>query len=140
MYKGCHTAWVTLRRGSADLSRTSGGCLDGLEHRDRREGGKAGGARLGSWALVQPCDNPVYIDHGGNGHVLHMGLGQAPIPRAPQPKRTHPLGERAFDARALRLLRLALRTGIPGPGRCQCLVLLLGGQPQPAALLLGLGA
>jgi len=32
---------------------------------------------------------------------LQVGLGQAPIPRVPHPKRAHPLGELPFDASAL---------------------------------------
>src|SRR6266446_7349284 len=139
MSKRCTSAWVAVRRGREDLRRTSGGGLTGMERIGRREGGETGGARLRSGALVEPRDNAVDIDGGGGRDVLHVGLGQAPISRAPQPKRPHALGERAFDASALLIALDALLTAIPGPGRCQGLVLLLGGQPQPAALL-GLGA
>src|SRR5712691_10389659 len=140
MSKRCPAAWVAVRRGREDLRRTSGGGLTGMERVGRREGGETGGARLRPWALVEPRDHAVDIDGSGGRDVLHVGLGQPPIPRAPQPKRTHALGERAFDASALLIALDALLTGIPGPGRCQCLILLLGRQPQPAPLLLGLGA
>jgi hypothetical protein len=129
MSKQCTSAWVTVRRGREDLRRTSGGGLTGMERIGRREGGETGGARLRPWALVQPCDNAVDIDSSGSRDVLHMGLGQAPIPRAPQPKRTHSLGERAFDASALLIALDALLTGLPGPGCCERLILVLGRQP-----------
>src|SRR2546427_3355850 len=135
MRKRCGSARVALWRGSEDLRRTSGGCLAWLKSVSRSEGGETGGARLCPWALGEPRDNAVDIDGGGGRDVLHVGLGQAPISRAPQPKRPHALGERAFDASALLRALDALLTAIPGPGRCQGLVLLLGGQPQPAALL-----
>jgi hypothetical protein len=72
--------------------------------------------------------------------VLPVSLRQTPIPRAPQPKRAYALRERPFDASALLIALDALLTGIPGSGGGERLVLLLGRQPQPAALLLGLGA
>jgi hypothetical protein len=140
MRKRCGSARVALWRGSEDLRRTSGGCLAWLESVSRSEGGETGGARLCPWALVEPRDNAVDIDGSGGRDVLHVGLGQAPIPRAPQPKRTHSLGERAFDASPPLIALHASLTGVPGPGRCERLVLVLGWQPQPAALLLSLGA
>jgi len=70
MDRGCHPAWVAVRRGSADLSRTSGSYLAGMERGDRREGGETGGARLRPWALVEPRDNAVDIDGGGDRDVL----------------------------------------------------------------------
>src|SRR2546427_10841396 len=123
MSKRHTSAWVTVRRGREDLRRTSGGGLTGMERVGRREGGETGGARLRLWALVEPRDNAVDIDGGGGRDVLHVGLGQAPIPRAPQPKRTYSLGERPFDACALLIARDALLTGIPGPGRGERLIL-----------------
>src|SRR5712691_3598663 len=123
-----------------DLGRTSGGCLACLASVRRSEGGETGSACLRPWALVKPRDNAVDIDGGGGRDVLHVGLGQAPIPRAPQSKRTHSLGERPFDASALLIALDALLTGIPGPSRGECLILGLGRQPQLAALLLGLRA
>ena len=76
-------AWVTVWRGSEDLRRTSSGCLAWMAYGRRGQGGKPRDPRRGSWALVEPCHNPVHIDRRGDGHVLHVGLGQAPIPRAP---------------------------------------------------------
>ena len=83
MSKRCTSAWVAVRRGCEDLRRTSGGSLPGMERVGRRESGETGGARRGPWALVEPRDKAVDIDRCGDGHVLHVGLGQAPIPRAP---------------------------------------------------------
>src|SRR4029434_4549309 len=140
MSKRCTSAWVTVRRGREDLRRPSGAALTGMQRVGRREGGETGGARLRPWALVKPCDKTVDIDSGGGRDMLHVGLGQAPIPRAPQSKCTHSLGERPFDARALLIARAALLPGVPGPRRGECLILVLGRQAQLAALLLGLRA
>jgi hypothetical protein len=140
MSKRCTSAWVALRRGREDRRRTSGGGLPGMDRVGRREGGETGGARLRPWAHGKPRDNTVDIDGGGDRDVLQVRLGQAPIPRAPQPKRTHALGERPFDASALLRALNALLTGIPGPGHGERLILVLGRQPQLAALLLGLRA
>ena len=52
----------------------------------RRESGETGGACLRPWARVKPRDNAVDINGRGGRDVLHVGLGQAPIPCAPQPK------------------------------------------------------
>jgi hypothetical protein len=70
MNRGCHAAWVTVQRGIEALSRTSGSDLAGMERGDRREGGETGGARLRPWALVEPRDNTVEIDGGGDRDVL----------------------------------------------------------------------
>ena len=86
-----------MPRGSEALRKTSGGCLAWLESVSRSEGSKAGGARLGSWALIQPCDNAVDIDGGGDRDVLQVGLRQTPIPGPSQAKGTYPLGERPFN-------------------------------------------
>jgi len=43
----------------------------------RRQSGKAGGARRGPWALVEPRDNAVDIDGGGNRDVLEVGFASA---------------------------------------------------------------
>ena len=115
-----------MRRGREDLRRTSGGGLTGLERVGRREGGETGGARLRPWALVEPRDNAVDIDGGGDGDVLHVGLRQAPISGPSEAKGAHPLGERPFDASALLIARNALLTGIPGPSRAKCRILGLG--------------
>src|SRR5262249_59350002 len=48
--------------------------------------------------------------------------------------------EGPFDASALRILRLALRTGRPGPGGGHGRRLRARRQPQPAAPVLGTGA
>src|SRR2546422_1130540 len=137
MYKRCHSAWGAVRRGSADLSRTSGGCLARMERRDWREGSEGGGARLRPGALVEPRDNAVDIDGGGDRDVLQVGLRHAPIPGPAQAKGAHPLGERPFDAGPplIELLaRLARRPGL----RClQRLVLVLGWEPQPSTRVLG---
>ena len=119
--------------------RTSGSCLTWMASVSRREGGKAGGARLRPWALVEPRHKAVDIDRGGNGDVLQVGLRHAPIPGPAQAKGAHPLRERPFDAGPLLLELLAFLAGRPGLRRCQRLILVLGRQPQPAALLLGLG-
>ena len=85
-----------------DLRRTSGGGLTGMECVGRREGGETGGARLRPRALVDPRDNAVDIDGRGSRDVLHVRFRESPIPRAAEPKRADPLGERAFDTRAAR--------------------------------------
>ena len=100
----------------------------------RSECRKAGGAGGGPRALVQPRDNPIYINRSGPlphvggaswpGHGSACAAGQARTPWDRVP--STPLG--AYSA-------AGLVTGIPGPGRLECLVLLLGRQPQPAALL-----
>lgn len=110
-----------------------------MERVGRREGGETGGARLCPGALVEPRHNAVDIDGGGGRDVLQVGLCHAPIPGPAQAKRPHPLGERPFDTGPLLLALAPLLTGIPGPGRGERLVLVWGRQPQPAALLLGLG-
>ena len=112
-----------MRRGSENLSRTSGGCLAWIVRVRRRERGKAGDPCHGPWALVEPRDNAVDIDRGGDRDVLQVGLRHAPIPGPAQAKGADPLGERPFDTRAARILPLALLTGIPGLGRLQRLVL-----------------
>ena len=127
-------------RGRDNLSRTSGGYLAWMVRVRRRQSGKARNPCHGPGALVEPRDNAVDIDRGGDRHVLHVGLRHAPIPAPSQAKGTDPLRERPFDAGAPLLALDALLTGIPGPGGGERLVLLLGRQPQPAALLLGLGA
>ena len=91
------------------------------------------------WLSVEPCDHAVDIDRGGNGDMLQVRFHHTPIPGPAQAKGAAPLGERPFDPSALLLGLAPLLTGIPGPGRGERLVLVLGWQPQPAALLLGLG-
>ena len=121
-------------------AKTLGGCLAWIAWAGRSEGRKAGGPCRSPWALVQPRHAPLHIDRGGDGYVLPVGLGQAPIPRASQPQRASALRKRPFDAGAPLLALDALLTGIPGPGGGERLILLLGRQPPPAALRLGLGA
>jgi hypothetical protein len=106
----------------------------------RRAGGETGGACLRSWAGVKPRDNAIDRNGRGGRDVLHVGLGQAPLPRVPHPKGPHALGERPFDARALRRALDALLPGRPGSGGGKHLIRGLGRQPQLAALLLGLRA
>src|SRR5438094_9941219 len=77
MSKWRTSAWLAVWRGRENLSRTSGGCLAWMVCVRRRKSGKAGGARLGSWALIQPCDKAVNIDGGGDRDVLHVGLDHA---------------------------------------------------------------
>src|SRR6059058_3494690 len=139
MSKRCTSAWVAVRRGREDLRRTSGGGLTGMERVGRREGGETGGARLRPWALVEPRDNAVDIDGGGDRDVLHVGLRHAPISGPSQPKGADSLRERPFDAGPPLIELLALLAGRPGLRRCQRLVLVLGRQPQPSARVLGTG-
>src|SRR5215472_8296301 len=113
MCKRCQTAWVAVRRGSANRSRTSGRCLAGLQRGDGREGGETGGARLRSRLSVEPCDNAVDIDRGGNGDVLQVGLRHAPVPGPAQAKGADPLRQGAFDASAPFIALLPLVAGIP---------------------------
>ena len=101
----------------------------------RRQCGKARRPRLGSWALLQPGDNPIHIDRRGRRHMLEVRLVQTTVARAPQAKGPHPLGQGAFDPRSALLMLLTIVTGIPGPGCLKCLVLGLGWQPETAALL-----
>jgi hypothetical protein len=119
---------LLVRRGREELRRISGGSLTGMECVGRREGGETGGTRLCPWALVEPRDYAVDIDGGSDRDVLHVGLGQAPIPRAPQPKGTHPLRECPFDAGPPLIELLTLLAGQPGLRRCECLVLVPGRQ------------
>src|SRR5919198_2907256 len=139
MSKRCRAACVAVRRGSANRRRTSGGGLVGIQRGDGREGGETRGARLRSWALVEPRDNPIAIDRGSARDVLHVGLRQAPISGPAQAKGTDPLGERPFDAGPAFIELLPLRAGRPGLRRGQRLVLVLGWQPQPPAGVLGPG-
>src|SRR4029434_2985503 len=121
----CVSAGGAGEGGRETLRRTSGGCLTGMQHVHGREGGETGGARLRPGALVQPRDNTVEIDGRGGRDVLQMRFREPPIPRAAEPKRTHPLGERAFDPCAASVLPLTLFTRIPGLGGVQGLVLRL---------------
>ena len=97
----------------------SGGCLASMVRVCGRQSGKAGGARRGPWAPVEPRDNAVDIDGGRGRDVLQMRFRETPIPRAAEPKRAYPLGERAFDPRAAPVLPVALVTRIPGLGGVQ---------------------
>ena len=119
--------------------RTSGSCLTWMASVSRREGGKAGGARLRPWALVEPRHKAVDIDRGGDRDVLQVGLRHAPIPGPAQAKGTDPLGERPFDAGPPLLQLLALFAGRPRLRRGQRLVLVLGRQSQPSACVFGTG-
>ena len=93
---------MAVRRGSADLRRTSGGCLAWLASSSRSKGGEPGGARLRPWALVEPRHNAVDIDGGGGRDVLQVGLRYAPIPGPSQAKGADPLGERPFNTGGLK--------------------------------------
>jgi len=94
-----------------------------MKHIRWREGGEPGGARLRPGALVDPRDNAVDIDGSGSRNVLQVRFRESPIPRAAEPKRAAPLGERALDPRAASVLPLALVTRIPGLGGVHRLVL-----------------
>src|SRR6266436_8611816 len=140
MSKWGNSAGVGVWRRSENLSRTSGGCLAWIIRVRRRKSGKAGDPCHGPWARVEPRDNAVDIDRGGDRDVLQVGLRHAPIPGPAQAKGAHPLRERPCDAGALPILRLALRTGIPGPGVGHGLRLSARRKPQPAAPVFGTGA
>ena len=112
-----------MQRGREALRGTSGGCLTGMQQVHWRESGETGGARLRPRALVEPRDNTVEIDGRGGGDVLQVRFREPPIPRAAEPKRADPLGERAFDPCAAPVLPLALVTRIPGLGGVHRLVL-----------------
>ena len=127
MSKRCSAAWVAVRRGRANRSRTSGGCLVGLKRSDWREGGETGGARLRPWARVEPRDKAVEIDGGSDRDVLQGGLRHAPIPALAQATGADPLGERPFDAGPALIELLAF------------LVVVLGRQAQPSACVFGPG-
>ena len=101
----------------------------------RRQGRKARGPGSSPWALLQPGDNPIHIDRRGSRHMLKVRLVQATVARAPQAKGPHPLGQGAFTPRSALIMLLTLVTGIPSPGRLECLVRCLGWQPETAALL-----
>src|SRR2546428_3879896 len=110
MHKWCNSAWLAVWRGSENLSRTSGGCLAWIVRVHRRKSGKAGDPCHGPWALVEPRDNAVDIDGGSGRDVLQVRFRETPIPRAAEPESAYPLGERAFDTLAARVLPLALFT------------------------------
>src|ERR1051326_5715824 len=105
----------------------------------RSQSGETGGARRGPWARVEPRDNAVNIDRGGNRHVLHVGLRHAPIPDPAQAKGADPLGEGPFDAGPPLIELLAFLTRRPGLRRLQRLGLVVGRQPQapPSVLIPG---
>src|SRR5919108_5830666 len=117
----------------------SGGCLTEIVRVCRRQSGKAGEPCQGPWALVEPRDQAVDIDRGGDGDVLHVGLRQAPISGPSEAEGTDPLGERPFDAGSSFIALLPLLAGRPGLRRLQRPVLVLGWQPQPSAGVLGPG-
>ena len=108
--------------------------------RRQGRGRQSGRCVSGPWALVEPRDNPVDIDGGGDRDVLQVGLRQAPIPGPAQPKGADPLRERPFDAGASLIL-------LPGPPRwhtrsaplASASYWSLGRQPQPSARVLGTG-
>src|SRR2546427_10109177 len=106
-------------------ARTSGGCFTWMARVRRRKSGKAGEPGHGPRALVEPRDNAVDIDGGGDRDVLHVGLRQGPIPGPSQAKGADSLGERPFDAGPPLIELLALLAGIPGLCRFQRLVLIL---------------
>ena len=120
-------------------ARTLRGCLLWMESAGRSERGATGGACLRPWALVEPRHNVIDIDGGGDRDVLHVGLRQAPISGPAEAKSANPLGERPFDTSPPLIALLALLTGRPGLRRCQCLVLVLGREPQPSPPVLGTG-
>ena len=105
----------------------------------RSKGSETGGARLGLGALVEPRDNAVNIDGGGDRDVLHVGLCHAPKPAPAQAKGADPLREGPFDAGPPLIELLALLAGRPRLRRLERLVLLLRRQPQPSAPVLGTG-
>src|SRR6266446_1203232 len=139
MSKRRTSAWLAVRRGRENLSRTSGGCLAWMVRVRRRKSGKAREPCHGPWALVEPRDNAVDIDGGSDRDVLQVGLRHAPIPGPSQAKGTDPLGERPFDAGPPLIELLALLARRPGLRRLQRLLLVLGRQPQPSACVLGTG-
>src|SRR2546428_13536843 len=110
MAKWCTSAWLAVRRGSENLSRTSGGCLAWIVRVRRRKSSKAGDPCHGPWAFVEPRDNAVDIDGGSGRDVLQVRFRETPIPRVAEPTSAYPLGERAFDTRAARIPPLALFT------------------------------
>src|SRR5947199_10195801 len=98
MSKRCSAAWVAVRRGRANRSRTSGGCVVGLKRSDWREGGETGGARLRPWARVEPRDKAVESDGGRDRGGLQGGLRHAPRPALAQGASADPLGGRSVGA------------------------------------------
>src|SRR5256885_16945836 len=130
MQKRCGSARVAWRRGSEDLRKTSGGGLAWMECASRSEGGETGGARLRPWALVEPRDNAVDIDGGGDRDVLQVGLRHAPIPGPSQAKGADPLRERPFNTGAALRALLPFGTGIPCPRRLEGLIWCLRMQLQ----------
>src|SRR5882724_9268889 len=110
-----------------------------MERVHRRKSGKARDPCHGPGARVEPRDNAVDIDRGGDRDVLQVSLRHAPIPGPAQAKGAHSLGERPFDAGPPLLQLLALFAGRPGLRRGQRLVLVLGWQPQPPTCVLGTG-
>src|SRR5262252_6013401 len=110
-----------------------------MERGDRREGGETGGARRGPRARVEPRDQAVDIDGGGDRDVLQVGLRHAPVPGPAQAKGADPLGERPFDAGPPLIALLTLLARSPGLCRVQRLILVLGREPQPSPRVLGTG-
>ena len=97
------------------------------------------GPRLGPRALVEPRDQAVDIDRGGDRDVLQVGFLEAPITGPPQPEGPHALREGPFDPRAVCILTLALGTSIPRPPGLEGLILLLGRQVQTPGFVLRSG-
>src|SRR5215467_2567496 len=72
-----------MRRGSANRSSTSGGCLVGLKRGDWREGGETGGARVRPWTMDRYYACPLVSSAGrcwlqSMNRSLHPPLLQNP--------------------------------------------------------------
>jgi hypothetical protein len=90
----------------------------------RCEGREARRPSLCAWARLEPGDQPLPIDRGGGGDVLHVRFRHPPIPRAAEPKGAPPLRQRPFNTRPTFLERLARVRVASGPRCLQRLLLL----------------
>jgi hypothetical protein len=102
-------------RGEACVCGSDGGGLRGqVVHRGQCR--KPRGPRRGPWTFLQPGDNPIDIDRGGNGYVLYVRFLSTPIARPAEAEGPHALQQGPFDPRATLVALPSLLTGIPGSG------------------------
>jgi hypothetical protein len=87
------------------------------------QGREAGGPRFGQRLPIEPRDEAIHMDRTGRRDVLHVGLGQPPIPCRPQSEGPYPLRQGPFDACAARITLLSCCTGLPRPRRVERFVL-----------------
>ena len=117
-----------MRRGSADLSSTSGGGLAGLARRDRRKGGKTGGARVRMGAAIEPRCQPIHMDRRSSREVWQARFRQAPVATLTYPKGAAPLRKGPCNPCPFVILGLPRLCAVLLPDSVEELMLALGAQ------------